>query len=225
MARFSRKEILQGFRTRSILEATRKIIAARGFDAVTMDRVAHEAGITKGGIYLYFSNKNQLILAAIEEIAALMVQEIEGRVVPDGLPWARLCQIVQAQMEIMERHRDLLRILLLDRRLLSNGMEDKERKRLLGYRELHESRIRAILDSGVKERIFQVPDLARAAFYINQLTISTMERRMLGLSSLSLDREIHGLMEFLSGLLCHKKPVAHKAGLGDIKMPWIQEEN
>jgi len=213
MARFTRKEILQGFRTRSLLEATRKIIAARGFDAVTMERVAHEAGITKGGIYLYFSNKNQLILAAIEEIAALMVQEIEGHVTPNGPPWDKLCQIVQAQMETMERHRDLLRILLLDRRLLSGGMGEKGRRRLLGYRERHEARIQAVLAKGVKQKAFQIPDAARAAFYINQLTISTMERRMLGLSSLSLNRETQGLMEFLSGLLRHKKPVAHKAEL------------
>lgn len=213
MARFTRKEILQGFRTRSLLEATRKIIAARGFDAVTMERVAREAGITKGGIYLYFSNKNQLILAAIEEIAALMVQEIEGHVTPNGRPWDTLCQIVEAQMETMERHRDLLRTLLLDRRLLSGGMGEKGRSRLLGYRERHEARIQAILDKGIKDKAFQIPDAARAAFYINQLTISTMERRMLGLSSLSLHREAQGLMEFLSGLLCRRKALAHKAAL------------
>jgi len=211
MARFTRKEILQGFRTRSLLEATRKIIAARGFDAVTMERVAHEAGITKGGIYLYFSNKNQLILAAIEEIAALMVQEIEGHVTPNGRPWDKLCQIVRAQMETMERHRDLLRTLLLDRRLLSGGLGEKGRRRLLGYRERHEARIRAILVKGGKQKAFQIPDAARAAFYINQLTISTMERRMLGLSSLSLNREAQGLMEFLRGLLCSRNSVAHRA--------------
>lgn len=213
MARFTRKEILQGFRTRSLLEATRKIIAAQGFDAVTMERVAREAGITKGGIYLYFSNKNQLILAAVEEIAALMVQEIEARVADDGPPWDRLCRLVQAQMETMERHRDLLRTLLLDRRLLSGGMGEKGRRRLLGYRERHEARIQAVLAKGVKQKTFRIPDAARAAFYINQLTISTMERRMLGLSSLSLQREAQGLMEFLSGLLCNRKALAHKADL------------
>jgi AcrR family transcriptional regulator len=213
MARLSRKEILQEFRTRSLLEATRKIIAAQGFDAVTMERVAREAGITKGGIYLYFSNKNQLILAAIEEIAEVMVQEIEGRVTRDGGSWDKLCQIVEAQMEIMELHRDLLRTLLLDKRVISGGMGEKGRRRLLGYRERHEARIQAVLDKGVKEGVFRIADTARAAFYINQLTISTMERRMLGLSSLPLAREARGLMEFLSGLLCNKRALLHKAEL------------
>ena len=75
MARPSRKEILQDFRTRSLLEATRRIIAAEGFDAVTMERVAGEAGITKGSIYLYFRNKDRMIFGALEEIIRSLLRK------------------------------------------------------------------------------------------------------------------------------------------------------
>ena len=61
-----RKAVLSNYRTRSLLEATRKVIADGGFDAVTMERVSAEAGLTKGAVYLYFPNKEQLILAAVE---------------------------------------------------------------------------------------------------------------------------------------------------------------
>ena len=76
----SRKELLNGYRTRSLLEAKRKVIAHGGFDAVTMERVSAEAGLTKGAVYLYFPNKEQLILAAVEESSSDMVERIAAEV-------------------------------------------------------------------------------------------------------------------------------------------------
>jgi AcrR family transcriptional regulator len=198
MPHISRKEILQDFRTRSLLESTRKIIAAHGFDAVTMERVAEAAGIAKGGIYLYFRNKDEMILSAIEEIASEMLREIESRVDNTAEPWGRLCQLVSAQLEIMEQHTDLLRTLLLDRRLLLDRAAGRRWRRLLKYRERHEQRIREILEEGIRRRVFQAVDTAHAAFYINELTICTAQRRMLGLSSSFHQVDADGLIRFLA---------------------------
>lgn len=205
MGRISRKEILQSFRTRSLLEATRKIIANEGFDAVTMERVAQEAGIAKGGIYLYFRNKDRMILAALEAIASEMVQEIESQVHPAAHAWERLCQVVRAQLESTERHRDVLRTLLLVRWLLSNRRERKKWRRLLQYREKHLGRLKAILDDGMRRKIFYPMDTADAAFYINEMTIVTAQRRIMGLSESSLEADTQGLIRFIAALLQNKK--------------------
>jgi AcrR family transcriptional regulator len=83
--KISRKQVLRDFRTRSLLEATRRVIAKQGFNAVTMERVARDAGITRGGIYLYFRNENQMILAAIEQTASEIVRWIAPKKGPE--PW------------------------------------------------------------------------------------------------------------------------------------------
>ncbi|OGP21590.1 MAG: hypothetical protein A2038_11380 [Deltaproteobacteria bacterium GWA2_57_13] len=213
MVRIPRTAILQDFRTRSLLESTRKIIALRGFDAVTMERVAEEAGITKGGIYLYFRNKDQLIFRAIEEIASQMVQEIESRVDPKAPPRERLYQLVHAQMDTMEQHRDLLRTLLLDRRLLRDSPAGQQSRRLLKYRERHEGHIKKILDEGVRRKVFYPVDTARAAFYINEMTISVAQKRMLGLTKSSQKKEAEALIRFLALLLrARKQTVANLEG-------------
>src|ERR1043166_9416856 len=111
-----RKAVLSNYRTRSLLEATRKVIADGGFDAVTMERVSAEAGLTKGAVYLYFPNKEQLILAAVEEIFSDMVERIEAQVDAEAVPGERLVQTLRAQRTIMEEQRDLISALLLDRR-------------------------------------------------------------------------------------------------------------
>lgn len=197
----SRKEVLQSFRTRSLLEATRKVIAAEGFDAVTMERVSAEAGMTKGAVYLYFRSKNHLIVAAVEEVASEMLRQIEARVDGEATPWEKLCQTIRAQLEIMEAQKDLLRVLLLDRRLMRDSPRGSQTRRLLKYRERHEGRIKNLLDDGIKQRIFRAMDAGQAAFYINEMTISTAGRRMMGRSAHSLERDSEALIGFLRFLL------------------------
>ncbi|HEY2989847.1 MAG TPA: helix-turn-helix domain-containing protein [Candidatus Binatia bacterium] len=199
----TRKEVLQSFRTRSLLEATRKVIAAEGFDAVTMERVSAEAGLTKGAIYLYFRNKDHLIVAAVEEMASEMLRQIEARIDFKATPWDRVCQTIRAQLEIMEEQKDLLRVLLLDRRLLRDSPKGSQGRRLLKYRERHEARLKKFLDQGIKQKIFRPMDTGLAAFYINEMTISTAGRRMMDRSMQSLDRDTQDLIAFV-GLLRRK---------------------
>src|SRR5918911_869764 len=97
----SRREVLSSYRTRSLLEATRKVIAQGGFDAVTMERVSAAAGLTKGAVYLYFPNKEQLILAAVEEIASDMIERIAAEVDAGAPPWERLAETLRTQLRIM----------------------------------------------------------------------------------------------------------------------------
>ena len=208
-----RTKILQNFRTRSLLEATRKVIAAGGFDAVTMERVGAEAGMTKGGIYLYFRNKDELIVSAIEEIASEMLQRIEARLDHGAPPWERLCQAMRAQLEIMEEQKDLLRVLLLDRRLLRDSPRGKQARRLLKYRERHEGRLKNMLDEGIRQRAFPPMDTSLAAFYINEMTISTAYKRMMGLSPRSLDEDAQGLIGFVGLFLRAKQLGPKKSGV------------
>jgi AcrR family transcriptional regulator len=202
-ANSSRKEVLQSFRTRSLLEATRKVIAAEGFDAVTMERVGAEAGMTKGAIYLYFRNKDHMILAAVEEMASEMLRRIEAQIDLTAAPWERLCQTIRAQLDIMEEQKDLLRVLLLDRRLLRDSPRGKPARRLLKYRERHEGRLKKFLDEGIRQKIFPPMDTGLAAFYINEMTVSTAVRRMIGQSANSLERDTRDLIGFV-GLLRRK---------------------
>jgi TetR/AcrR family transcriptional regulator of autoinduction and epiphytic fitness len=52
---------------RQILEGARKVISAKGFDAASMNDITRAAGVSKGTIYVYFENKEQLFEALIAE--------------------------------------------------------------------------------------------------------------------------------------------------------------
>jgi AcrR family transcriptional regulator len=66
-------------RTRAqLLEAAAGVYARRGFGGATLDEVAAEAGFTKGAVYSHFGNKENLLLALLEEhLAAQVADQIE----------------------------------------------------------------------------------------------------------------------------------------------------
>lgn len=53
-------------RRNQIVDAAEKIIFSKGLDQSTMDEIAEEAELSKGTLYLYFKNKNELYLAITE---------------------------------------------------------------------------------------------------------------------------------------------------------------
>ena len=48
---------------RQILEGARAVFLAQGFDAASMGEIARAAGVSKGTLYVYFENKEQLFQA------------------------------------------------------------------------------------------------------------------------------------------------------------------
>ncbi|UCD58705.1 MAG: TetR/AcrR family transcriptional regulator [Candidatus Hydrogenedentota bacterium] len=52
----------------AILVATMDLISKHGFNGTTADKIAVEAGLSKGSIFWHFDNKENLFLAVIEEI-------------------------------------------------------------------------------------------------------------------------------------------------------------
>ncbi|WP_245926415.1 TetR/AcrR family transcriptional regulator [Methanospirillum lacunae] len=52
---------------RRIINAAIDVIAERGSDQLTFDRVAKKIGVTKGAVYWYFKTKDELIIAVMKK--------------------------------------------------------------------------------------------------------------------------------------------------------------
>ncbi|RWG28203.1 MAG: TetR/AcrR family transcriptional regulator, partial [Mesorhizobium sp.] len=50
-----------------IIEGARRVFIHKGFEAASMNDITREAGVSKGTIYVYFANKEELFEALIEE--------------------------------------------------------------------------------------------------------------------------------------------------------------
>ena len=54
-------------RPQEILEAAFAEFSRNGYATTTLDRIAERAGVTKGTIYVYFENKEQLFISMVQE--------------------------------------------------------------------------------------------------------------------------------------------------------------
>jgi len=59
---------------RQIVEGARSIFLQHGFDAASMNDIARAAGVSKGTLYVYFDNKEQLFEAIVHEECLVHVE-------------------------------------------------------------------------------------------------------------------------------------------------------
>jgi AcrR family transcriptional regulator len=61
------KSVDDSAKRRQIVEGARQIFLANGFDAASMNDIAKAAGVSKGTLYVYFDNKEQLFAAIVHQ--------------------------------------------------------------------------------------------------------------------------------------------------------------
>jgi len=66
-------------RREAIVEAAESVFLREGFETCRMDAVAAEAEVSKGTLYLYFHNKDELRAAIAERWVSILLAELEAR--------------------------------------------------------------------------------------------------------------------------------------------------
>lgn len=71
------KRRLRGDRTRqAILTQAARLASAEGLEAVSLQRLAGELGISKSGLFAHFGSKEELQLATVDEAARVFTDEV-----------------------------------------------------------------------------------------------------------------------------------------------------
>ncbi|MGM9483183.1 TetR/AcrR family transcriptional regulator [Roseateles sp. NT4] len=95
-ARPSIKDQLLRVRQDAIVGAVNRLLATKGYDAMTVDEVAAEAGLAKASLYKLFPSKEELAGAAMVGVldrALAFVEELRGQTVEGDRPVAALDQL------------------------------------------------------------------------------------------------------------------------------------
>jgi len=78
MARLTYKEQIQRVREDAIVEAVNRLLATKGYDAMTVDEVAAEAGMAKASVYKHFASKEDLAAAAMVRALDRALDFVDG---------------------------------------------------------------------------------------------------------------------------------------------------
>jgi AcrR family transcriptional regulator len=67
MENLSRREREKALHRQQIMDAAIKVFAKKGYHVATLEEIAQEAEFSKGALYLYFSNKEDLMYSIIDD--------------------------------------------------------------------------------------------------------------------------------------------------------------
>ncbi len=135
-----------------ILDAAVLEIARRGYYGTTVSTIARRAGVADGTIYLYFNNKEDLLVSIFER-AMGRFDELASRIVEEGDAGAeeKLRRIVDLHLSLLGEDRDLAVIFQIEFRHTVHILERLSRSRLREYLAL----IARVVEQGKEEGVFR----------------------------------------------------------------------
>ena len=93
-----------------ILEGARRVFMKMGYDAASMNDITREAGVSKGTIYVYFQNKEDLFSALVEEERSRMLATMRVSLRRD-IPVAQALQSYGVTVSRLLGHSNHIRIM------------------------------------------------------------------------------------------------------------------
>jgi TetR/AcrR family fatty acid metabolism transcriptional regulator len=91
-----------------MLDAAGRLFGARRFHEVRMEDIAAEADVSKGTLYRYFEDKEELYLALLQRATDQLVELLEERLERIEDPRVRLVELVATNVEYFDTHPHLL---------------------------------------------------------------------------------------------------------------------
>ena len=134
-----------------ILKAAIKVFAKNGFYATRVSEIAKAAGVADGTIYLYFKNKDDVLITIFQDgIQQLLV--ILREVASSGQPFdERITHIIELQLGLLEEQRDLAEVITVNLRQSSSLLKQYAAPLFMEYIDV----IAGLVREGQKEGAFR----------------------------------------------------------------------
>lgn len=131
---------------KNILDAALVIFSDYGYRGASMRMIAEHAGISVGGLYLYFKSKEELCLTMLKDRFEDLVVQLEKVALNNKNPIDAITQYITISVEYAKHHREL--ILAQSREQGFTFGIDIKKKFFRKQRKLVEMIIRNGIDSG-----------------------------------------------------------------------------
>lgn len=134
-----------------ILRAAIRIFSQKGFFNSRVSEIARAAGVADGTIYLYFRNKDDLLISLFEEKMGEVVADVKARMAPGIGPLACLRIFIENHMDLLVREAGLIEVIQVELRQSNKFMKEYVPVRFLEYLDV----LGGILEAGRKDGTFR----------------------------------------------------------------------
>jgi TetR/AcrR family fatty acid metabolism transcriptional regulator len=123
---------------RQIIDAAVIVIAENGYHQAQVSKIAKQAGVADGTIYLYFKNKEDILISLFQEKMGNFVEMAEEKIVGTESAAEKLRMIVESHFQILSEDRHLAIVTQLELRQSNIDLRHKINEVLKGYLALIE---------------------------------------------------------------------------------------
>ncbi|MBW2102262.1 MAG: TetR/AcrR family transcriptional regulator, partial [Deltaproteobacteria bacterium] len=94
-----------------IIEAATRIFAEKGFFQAKVSDIAREAGVADGTIYIYFENKDDILISLFEEQIKVVLDNMIRDVSGEKGPIEKLRRFALTHLELIEKNKSMAEII------------------------------------------------------------------------------------------------------------------
>ena len=139
---------------KQIIDAAVVVIAENGYHQAQVSKIAKQAGVADGTIYLYFKNKEDILISMFQDKLGIFISSIEEEMDRVSSAKEKMLVLVRKHFEILSEDKHLAIVTQLELRQSNKDIRYKINDVLKGYLKLVDS----ILIAGKEQGEFQ-PDL------------------------------------------------------------------
>lgn len=143
-----------GDKRNRILRAAIAVFSRKGFFNSKVSEIARASGVADGTIYLYFKNKDDLLISLFEEKMGEVVADVLQRTAAGGNALEKLKIFIDNHMDLLEREAGLIEVLQVELRQSSKFLKDYTPVKFFEYLDV----LSGILEEGKRDGVFR-PDL------------------------------------------------------------------
>jgi len=199
--RANRKSQWESFCKKGIQDAVVRVLSADGTKGLTMERVAREAGVAKGTLYVYFKDKKHLLHSVKEESMAPMRRELFGILDGDLPPVEKLRQFMMRHLGYFDEHREFFRVLLWERQIAETNLRRQQSDPFRTYVE----KIAAVLREGASAKAFRPLEPVKVAAVLIEADIAMIAQRLLTDTPGSVEEDARMLTDLIMNGLSLKR--------------------
>lgn len=128
-----------------ILDAALKVFAERGFYNAKVSEVARAAGVADGTIYLYFENKDDLLIQLFEDRMEYIIRRLSDELErSQGTPLDRIRSLIHMHVDLATHDPDLAEFITVELRQSGKFIREYENPQFVEYLRV----LRDIIEEG-----------------------------------------------------------------------------
>jgi len=147
-----------------IIDAATKIFAKKGFHQAKISEIAREAKIADGTIYIYFENKDDILISLFEEQMNAVLDNMVKKISEQNNPIKKLEKFALTHLQLIEQKKNLAEIIQVEIRQSSKFMKEYKNEKFTQYLDL----VGKIIQEGQENGVFKkevIPGVAKRAFF------------------------------------------------------------